>query len=329
MGKITIDELLDPKYRVQEITLLVDGDIYAHRAASVTDGCMYSVDKSLFRYHKDAVSYCKKNDIPVTKLQRIYQPEPWAHCSNALKSMLQGIESALQHKAESIDYRYYLTTKENFRTDILPYYKWNRLGVDEVIRRCDGDEEKARAILRMKPETFEKNKGVPPRKPAHLDKCKEFLRKKYKAKEAPPVEADDLIGMAAHELTLLNKPFAIVSIDKDLNCIPGLHYNSVNDELYDVSPEEALRNFYYQCLTGDDTDHIPGLPGVGPKTALKIINSVEGDNLSLYKAVLSKWQEAHEDKAEEELLKSARCLWILQDSVSEKLEDKMWNPPKE
>lgn len=329
MGVLTIDELLDPKYRVQELTLLVDGDIYAHRAASVTDGRMYSVGKSVFKYKADIEKHCTKNGIDKGEIECVYQPEPWVHCSGALKGMLQGIDNAMRHKAEQLHYLYYLTTKENFRADILPYYKWNRLGVDEVIRRCDGDEEKARAILRMKQKTFDGKKGVAVRKPYWLDKCKEFLRKKYSAIEAPPVEADDLIGMAADTFRKSNKEFAIVSLDKDLNCIPGIHYNSVNDEVYTVTDEDARVNFYKQCLTGDDTDNIPGLPGIGLKTAEKIVNNTDKSEVGLYKAVLKEWIKVWKDKGEEEFLKSAQCLWILQDGSEDKpIKDKLWSPPE-
>ena len=58
----------------------------------------------------------------------------------------------------------------------------------------------------MKPETFEKNKGIPPHVPEHLNKLKEFLLKRYDAVREERYEADDLIGIAAHELELLGKP---------------------------------------------------------------------------------------------------------------------------
>jgi 5'-3' exonuclease len=335
MPTVTIEQLLDPTYRVQELTLLIDGDIYAHRAASVTDGRMYQVGKSLFRYDKDVKSYCKKNSIDPAEIETIYQPEPFRHCSGSLKLMLQGIQTALLHKAPVMNMRVFLTDsdKGNFRNSILPHYKWNRLGVDEVIRMCDGDEEMARKILRMKPATFEKNKGVIPRRPEHLDRIKDYLRKKYDAEALALYEADDLIGIASDEYRRKGEEVVIVSIDKDLDCIPGVHYNSVRDEVYIVTPEQALRNFYYQVLLGDTTDNVPGVPGVGEKTATKLLDSIEGNGseLDYYIGTSAVWEKALEGEDVdplEEMHKSAKCLWILQDSQSKELEAKIWQPPE-
>lgn len=335
MPTVTIEQLLDPTYRVQELTLLIDGDIYAHRAASVTDGRMYQVGKSLFRYDKDVKAYCKKNSIDPAEIETIYQPEPFRHCSGSLKLMLQGIQTALLHKAPVMNMRVFLTDsdKGNFRNSILPHYKWNRLGVDEVIRRCDGDEEMARKILRMKPATFEKNKGVIPRRPEHLSRIKDYLRKKHDAEAVDLYEADDLIGIASDEYRRKGEEVVIVSIDKDLDCIPGVHYNSVRDEVYIVTLEKALRNFYFQVLVGDETDNIPGVPGVAEVRANRILDSVEEMTPeNLYLAALDAWdkglKESDRVEAEQEMVKSAKCLWILQDSVSNTLEAKIWQPPK-
>lgn len=325
----TLEQLLDPKYRVKELEVLVDGDIYAHRAASVTDGRMYSVEGNLFKYIKDAQAYCKKLSLPTDLLEVSYQPEPFKHCSASIKQMINSITEALRHKAKELNFTYYLTTKQNFRANILDHYKWNRLGVNEVIRLCGGDEEKARAILRMTPATFEKNKGVVPRKPEHLDKIKGFLKKHYGATEEPPYEADDLIGMRATYLQSIDKPFVIVSIDKDLNCIPGCHYNSIHDEIYEVTEEESLYNFYKQCLTGDETDNIPGIKGVGPKTAEKLLSGAEQSHPGLYEPVLAKWEDhvGEPTEAQEALRKSAQALWILRKWDGD-LESKLWQPPE-
>lgn len=74
-------------------------------------------------------------------------------------------------------------------------------------------------------------------------------------------EADDALGMA--QCASEHGETIICSIDKDLDGIPGLHYNfSKNrkkDGVYDVSELEANRFFYKQLLTGDSTDNIPGM----------------------------------------------------------------------
>ena len=73
----------------------------------------------------------------------------------------------------------------------------------------------------------------------------------------------------------------IATIDKDLDQIPGRHYDYLKKTFYTVDEEEAMWMFYRQILSGDNVDNIPGLPRVGMKTAQKWL------------------EEWHEDWAEE------------------------------
>lgn len=79
-------------------------------------------------------------------------------------------------------------------------------------------------------------------------------------------EADDQICMEHGEGTI------ICSRDKDLKQIPGWHYSwpswkQEERSPYYISEIDSLRFFYSQLLTGDSTDNILGLYGVGPKSA--------------------------------------------------------------
>jgi DNA polymerase-1 len=86
------------------------------------------------------------------------------------------------------------------------------------------------------------------------------------------LEADDVMGILATSGSYAKT--VIVTVDKDLKTIPGLHYDPKKQILDDVSPMEAIRRLYMQWLTGDPTDSIPGLPGIGPKKAEKVIDLV-------------------------------------------------------
>ena len=59
--------------------------------------------------------------------------------------------------------------------------------------------------------------------------------------------------------------------DKDLDQIPGRHYNWTTGEAYQVSAREGLTFFFQQILSGDSTDNIPGLTGTGPVKAKKML----------------------------------------------------------
>jgi DNA polymerase-1 len=86
------------------------------------------------------------------------------------------------------------------------------------------------------------------------------------------LEADDLLRIWANECRQLGKEYIIVSIDKDLKCIPGKHYNLKHKVLEEVSEFEAMFFYYQQILQGDSTDNIPGVPGIGPVKAKKILS---------------------------------------------------------
>ena len=109
-------------------------------------------------------------------------------------------------------------------------------------------------------------------KPVHYQVLREYLKEAHKAVQGEGIEADDLLGL---NLTEWGKEAILVSIDKDLNQIPGWHYNFVNKIKYHVSKEEATKYFYIQMLMGDSSDNIPGIPGIGEKKALLAIDPLK------------------------------------------------------
>ena len=83
-------------------------------------------------------------------------------------------------------------------------------------------------------------------------------------------EADDMVRVWAEECRAANKDFIIASVDKDLDCIEGKHYNPRTRSVYTIDKEYAERHYWKQILMGDSTDNIPGVPKIGPKTADKL-----------------------------------------------------------
>lgn len=100
--------------------------------------------------------------------------------------------------------------------------------------------------------------------------------------EIPGNEADDIIWYYARNFKRKGEHSFIVSTDKDFNQILSKNVSiwhpwknkritHKNVELiYGYTPEQCVD---YLILDGDKSDHIPGYPGVGPKTALKFINN--------------------------------------------------------
>lgn len=106
--------------------------------------------------------------------------------------------------------------------------------------------------------------------------------------EESGVEADDIIASVATKFSSKGHRVVIVSGDKDLLQLVSdktvmwdpmkekeMTRESI-EEKYAIDPDRLLDFF---ALIGDSADNVPGIPGVGPKTAEKLINtygSVEG-----------------------------------------------------
>ena len=100
------------------------------------------------------------------------------------------------------------------------------------------------------------------------------------------MEADDVIGWITHNLP---GDITVVSVDQDMLQLINNNvqvYSPIKKVMVNISnfkqhtgvdtPENFLK---YKALIGDKSDNIPGIPRVGKKTALKIIN--EGIDKSL------------------------------------------------
>ncbi|MFA6465784.1 MAG: 5'-3' exonuclease H3TH domain-containing protein, partial [Desulfurivibrionaceae bacterium] len=101
-------------------------------------------------------------------------------------------------------------------------------------------------------------------------------------------EADDLIASAAKKLAAQGHPVIVVSGDKDLLQLVSEKitvWDPMRDLFMDPAavqkkynvPVEHLLDFF--ALMGDSSDNVPGVAGIGPKTAEKLINqcgSLEG-----------------------------------------------------
>ena len=101
-------------------------------------------------------------------------------------------------------------------------------------------------------------------------------------------EADDALGLAQTKNTV------ICTIDKDLDMIEGVHYNWKRREVYTVSRFEAQVFFYTQMLTGDSTDNIKGIYGIGKKKSFDLLRECVDED-ELHAVVLDLYRNEFED----------------------------------
>ncbi len=114
----------------------------------------------------------------------------------------------------------------------------------------------------------------------------EYIRKSVLAFNLPSVElmnyeADDLIATYVDEILSLGAKVTIVSSDKDLmqlykknvRIFDPMKNKFINeDDIHNKFGVDASKVIDVQALAGDSSDNVPGVPGIGVKTAAELIN---------------------------------------------------------
>ncbi len=151
----------------------------------------------------------------------------------------------VSHVALVLDHR-----DKNFRHDIYPDYKAHRDPMPDALRQQIPDVERLAAVS-----------GVPLLCHAGF-------------------EGDDVIATLAQAGEQLGMDVRICSKDKDLSQVLSdrVHvWDPAKDELKgpvellaekDIRPDQVVD---YLCMIGDSADNVPGIKGVGPKTAVKLL----------------------------------------------------------
>lgn len=129
---------------------------------------------------------------------------------------------------------------------------------------------------------FKPYKGTRPAKPEFLVQWDPaivpHLIDKWGFYQSINLEADDIVAALS---LIMDQETIICSPDKDLKQMPGLHYNYQKEATPElISPEQACCNLWTQVLTGDTSDNIAGVPGLGPaKVKQLFLAAEEGQNI--------------------------------------------------
>ena len=139
----------------------------------------------------------------------------------------------------------------------------------------------------------------------------EYIRKSVEAFNLPSIEllnyeADDLIATYAKKITEVGAKVTVISSDKDLmqlvsnkvRLFDPMKSKVIGEkdviEKFGVKPSQVID---VQSLAGDSSDNVPGVPGIGVKTAAELINKYKTlENL------LKKASEIPQNKRRETLL---------------------------
>jgi len=261
-------------------------------------------------------------DIVIYQPCCIFNEDDDADRNQIIKYINKKIEK-LMASADCDKYIMFVTTKFNFRDDLVTDYKANRADVERPVNLAWAKRW-----------------------------CMEHLNNHYHKK----LEADDLLGIHMTDETVL------WSLDKDLRQIPGYHLDDATQEVVVVTEEGVLRvdkitskttgktkekvyfdgtiGFYYQLLVGDSTDHIVGCgirenavyksgakagetylrrKGVGAKAAIGLLSTAaiyKGSRTTLQAAldaVVGEYKRVFGDAWQENLETQANLLFMVRE----------------
>ena len=162
----------------------------------------------------------------------------------------------------------------SYRKNLFPEYKANR---KEKYAEQTPEEEKEFAMFM-----------------AEFSDTLTLIKKKHPVFQFKGVEADDIAAYISMNLDKYNFDECwMISSDRDWDLLitdKVSRFSTVTrkevtlntwDEHYDFEVEDYIT---FKCLTGDKGDNVPGIPGIGPKRAVEIMNQY-GNIFDIYAAV--------------------------------------------
>lgn len=251
-------------------TANIDGDVLIYRSAASVEVVSYHLRDPLgnlietFRYKKELIYFRESRNIP----------DEWPEEKSVkvgtykeAKSRLEDTLMKIRQETQTEDFRIFVGGKGNYRYDVA------------TIKPYKGNRDRSQ-------------------RPQHHAALTRFLVDEWYAEIIDGMEADDALGIHQDERSVL------CTTDKDLNMIPGWHYNWVANDMFTVTYEEGMRFFYNQLLIGDPTDNIGGVKGIGKKRAEVLLKDAKTER-EMYEVCLEAYK-----KDEDALIENGILLWM-------------------
>ena len=216
---------------------LIDGDLIVYAAAHSADGSAWAITDD----GGTELTWQYKKDAVKYCEENFLNPDDLYQVWNPLPEhhVYADVDRQMNYILEQCNtdrFEVYLTGKDNFRKELTDTYKAHRK-----------DQ----------------------RKPVHFQAAFDYMINMWDAEVVNGMEADDLLGIRQSDETI------ICTKDKDLDMIPGKHFNFGRGEMYTVDEDSAHKFFWLQMITGDRADNIWGIPGMGPKRAEAFLSSLD------------------------------------------------------
>lgn len=221
--------------------LLVDGDVVAYRAAAAAEKMHYALlpdaAGGMVEYFPDHKSAKQVADETGQPIWSYKEIMAPGIAVNNCRAIMEGLVEKFPDRGMHV----FLSGDYNFRDHV-----W-------VTKKYKGNRDNVA-------------------KPKHLGAVRDYLSDEWAASTSKNCEADDLLGAELHDL---GGRGIIISNDKDLDQIAGWHYNWVTGELYRISQRDADIFLFTQVLSGDPTDNVPGIAGLGPVKARRLLEDAK------------------------------------------------------
>ena len=299
-----------------ELTMLCEADEIAYRCAFACQKQAYIykgkqgvIDLEATFTKTDIINDLKNNDKEILGID--YELEPY--------KLIDTEDKAIETLEKYVEFLYQVTVPLDEGTHTIKDLKFYLSPSDHSNFRY-----KLANTAGSKGEGYKAGRGE---KPHYLELIRELLVSEYQAVEIKGYEADDALGIYSNG----NDYCIMCHQDKDIDMIPGWHYNHVTQEIYYVNNQlgtlelqekvnksgksyklvgRGLVQFYAQLLQGDSVDNIPGIKGLGAKgiySKLKHLNS----EAELFETVREEYIKFYTlEHADRILNECADLLWI-------------------
>jgi hypothetical protein len=236
--------------------LIIDADPIVYASGYAAETINYQtvwamggdIQTILFRPYDNGTAWdqikeyqAKHPEYQLLHKEKLVDAEPVSHALMIVKQTIDGIKQAVGFKKRDT-MTVLLSGPGNYRERIATYkeYKGNR---------------------------------DPEHKPVHYQAIRDYLTSQHGAVVVHGHEADDEASIIAHSLRRQRKAYVIASIDKDLQQIPGTHFDYRIKQLVNISEAESRAILWRQALSGDSTDNIPGACKIGAVKAQKHVEA--------------------------------------------------------
>jgi hypothetical protein len=193
-------------------------------------------------------------DKTLLSKEQVVHPEPKEHALHLVKQEITSIISAvaerLQLPADLMTVVIVLSGPDNFREKLA------------TLRPYKGNRDAAH-------------------KPYWYQAIRDYITGHWSGIVVSGREADDEVSILGHECLAKHEMCCVATIDKDLDQVPGLHYDYRQKVFYSMTRRSAELAFWRQALSGDQTDNIPGCYKIGSERSDKIIKEILDKRLTI------------------------------------------------